>query len=79
MKSNIDDQCGQAFKELKFSKTYRYLLYKVDAERVVSIILFRFWIKLQRESMIGLTFYNLFLKSNLECVFSTWNTSIKTQ
>jgi len=42
MKSNIDDQCGQIFKELKFSKKYRYLIYKVEGERVVSAILVRF-------------------------------------
>ena len=78
MKSNIDYQCLQIFKELKFSKIYRFLIYKVDGERVVSAILDRFWIKLEPENKIGLTLYNLFLKSNPECLFSTWNTLITT-
>jgi hypothetical protein len=36
MKSNIDDKCAEAFKELKFSKKNRYLIYKVDNEKVVT-------------------------------------------
>lgn len=36
MKSNIDDNCGQIFKELKFNKKHRYLIYKVDNEKVVT-------------------------------------------
>ena len=78
MKSNIDDQCGQLFKELKFSKKYRYLIYKVDEEKVVSAIEHRLSKKLERGNKIGLTFCNLFQPKTLECVFSTWNTPIVT-
>jgi hypothetical protein len=38
MKSNIDDQCVGIFKELKFNKKHRYLIYKVDNERVVTFV-----------------------------------------
>ena len=78
MKSNIDDQCGQLFKELKFNKKYRYLIYKVDGEKVVFAILFRLSKKLERGNMIGLTFYNVFQPKTQECVFSTWSTLIVT-
>lgn len=35
MKSNIDDHCITSLKSLKFDKSHRYLVFKVQDERVV--------------------------------------------
>lgn len=35
MKSNIDDKCGEVYHDLKFKKSYRCIVYKIDQERVV--------------------------------------------
>ena len=79
MKSNIDDQCSQLFKELKFNKKHRYLIYKVDNEKVVAPCLFRSLKRLEKENNNGQTSYNHSHPKNLECASLIWNTPIMTE
>lgn len=79
MKSNIDDQCGEVFKELKFNKKHRYLIYKVDGEKVVNFCSLRFFKREEQEKKIGLALYNHFQPKNQECVFSISNIPIRTE
>lgn len=79
MKSNIDDQCSEVFKELKFSKKHRYLIYKVDNEKVVSVHSPRSSKREEKEKKIGPTLYNHSPPKNQECAFSILNIPTKTQ
>jgi len=79
MKSNIDDQCGEIFKELKFNKKHRYLIYKVDTEKVVYLDSSRSLKREEREKKIGPTLSNHFPPKNQECVFLISNTPIRME
>jgi hypothetical protein len=35
MQIAIDDKCKEVFKQLKFEKLYRYIIYKIEGERIV--------------------------------------------
>jgi len=78
MKSNIDDQCAQYFKELKFNKKHRYLIYKVDNERVVLPLLSRSSRKAEKENTTGPTWSSPYPPSSPECASSIWNTPMAT-
>ena len=41
MKLAISDKCKESFHEIKFNKKYRYILYKVEGEKVVLTLPFR--------------------------------------
>lgn len=79
MKSNIDDKCSEIFKELKFNKKHRYLIYKVDTEKVVSLHSSRSSKRMEEEKKIGPTSYNPYLPKNQECVSLISNTPIRME
>ena len=35
MKIAIDDKCSEVFKQLKFEKKHRYVIFKIEKEQVV--------------------------------------------
>lgn len=37
MKSNVDDKCGEVYRDLKFKKAHRFIVYKIDQEKVVHL------------------------------------------
>lgn len=78
MKSNIDDKCVEAFKELKFSKKNRYLIYKVDNEKVVTFALPRSSIRQVKEKKIGPTSSKHSRTKIQECASSILSTATRT-
>jgi len=79
MKSNVDDQCGELFKELKFGKKHRFLIFKVDNEKVVTFASSRSSKKEEKGNKNGVPSSNLFLPKNQECASSTWSIPIPTE
>lgn len=41
MKIAIDDKCSEVFKQLKFEKKHRYVIYKIEGEKIVSMKILR--------------------------------------
>lgn len=79
MKSNIDDQCGEIFKELKFNKKHRYLIYKVDNEKVVHSHLHRCSKRKEKENKIGPTSSSPSPVKNQECASSISSIPTRTE
>lgn len=71
--SNVHEDCLKAFEDIKFNKKYRYIVYKVDSEKVVLHHLSRLLIQLEIRKKIGLALSLDFLIINPECVSSIWS------
>lgn len=41
MKIAIDDKCLEVFKQLKYDKKHRYVIYKIEGEKIVSMEILR--------------------------------------
>lgn len=78
MKSNIDDKCGELFKNIKFSKDHRFVTFKVDQERVVSMRRPRSPKRWAIGKATGRTSWRHSLPRNPGCVSSTLSTPATT-
>lgn len=54
MKLAIDDKCKDSFRLIKFEKTYRYIIYKVQDEKVVLTLPFRLRRNSEYENKLGI-------------------------
>lgn len=78
MKSNIDDKCGELFKDIKFKKAYRFVTFKVDQEKVVSKYRRRFPKLSGKEKATGKASCRLYPPKNPGCASSIWSTPATT-
>lgn len=46
MKIAINDKCMEVFKQLKFGKAFRYIVFKIDHEEIVTHLLCS-WLKVR--------------------------------
>ncbi len=72
MKIAIDDKCSEVFKQLKFEKKHRYIIFKIEKEQVVKSWSFRLLKVLVKENTIGVIYsihFNL-SSTDLLCLIS---------
>ena len=78
MNSNIDEKCPVVFNEIKMGKKHRFIIYKVESEKVVLFALYRLSKVWDREKRIGITSSRLCPIRNPECASSIWSSPIAT-
>ena len=71
MKTNIDANCKEVYEKLKFNKQGRYIIYKVENETVVSILLSSPLKQSDKGKKDGQNFSRYCQPKNPECVSST--------
>ena len=78
MKTAIDDKCLEIFKQLKFEKKYRYIIYKVEGEKIVNIERLRWSNKLVSVNKVGTISFTNCPSSNTGLLCSIWNSKPMT-
>lgn len=78
MKSNIDDKCGELFKDIKFKKVHRFVTFKVEQEKVVGIGRLRYLKLSGRGKATGRASWRHFPLKSPGCASSIWSTPATT-
>lgn len=74
MKIAIDDKCSEVFKQLKFEKKHRYVVFKIEKEQVVYSWWYRLLKVLVRENTIGVIYsihFNLSSTDSLSLILTS--------
>ncbi len=81
MKIAVDDKCGEVFKQLKFEKIYRYVIFKIEHEKIVRYKTCSLLTGQVRELKLGTSYYTGFLRMNTDSqslIFSSKLTTVST-